>query len=133
MTDLKARLVYLGAVLAAIVLGLLTRIFAEHLPRFVSLNFGDVLWAVMIYCGFRLLWTRQARLVTVMLSLLFCFGIECSQLYQAEWINVWRATVLGGLILGKGFLWLDLVRYTAGIGVASLLDWYGVRIIKPRQ
>ncbi|GGF71173.1 hypothetical protein GCM10010912_15440 [Paenibacillus albidus] len=133
MTDLKAKLVYLGAVLAAIVLGLLTRNFAEHLPRFVSLHFGDALWAVMIYCGFRLLWTRQAWPVAVILSLLFCFGIECSQLYQAEWINAWRATVLGGLILGKGFLWLDLVRYTAGIGAASLLDWCGVRIIKPRQ
>ncbi|MCQ6560445.1 DUF2809 domain-containing protein [Paenibacillus mendelii] len=33
-----------------------------------------------------------------------------------------RATVIGALILGKGFLAVDLVRYAAGIGAAYGLD-----------
>ncbi|WP_309145332.1 ribosomal maturation YjgA family protein [Paenibacillus mendelii] len=53
---------------------------------------------------------------------LFCLFIECSQLYQAGWINDIRATVIGALILGKGFLAVDLVRYAAGIGAAYGLD-----------
>lgn len=59
-----------------------------------------------------------------MWSLMFSFGIEFSQLYQAEWINSIRATILGGLILGKGFLWIDLVRYTVGITLSYGLDQY---------
>ncbi len=37
------------------------------------------------------------------ISLMFCYGIEASQLYHAEWIDSMRATTLGGLVLGYGF------------------------------
>ena len=37
------------------------------------------------------------------ISLLFCYGIEMSQLYHAQWIDSIRATTLGGLVLGYGF------------------------------
>ncbi len=55
-------------------------------------------------------------------SVLFCFAIEFSQMYQAPWINHIRATTLGGLVLGKGFLTVDLIRYTVGIVVSWVLD-----------
>ena len=49
-----------------------------------------------------------------------------SQLYHAEWIDNIRATTLGGLVLGYGFLWSDLVAYTIGVGVGFLLSlFYG--------
>ncbi len=56
------------------------------------------------------------------LALLFSFSIEISQLYHATWIDSLRATKLGGLILGYGFLWSDLVCYSIGIGVGLLLE-----------
>jgi hypothetical protein len=44
-------------------------------------------------------------------------------LYQEDWINQIRGTILGALILGKGFLTVDLIRYITGIVIASSLDW----------
>ncbi|WP_373330910.1 ribosomal maturation YjgA family protein [Salmonirosea aquatica] len=48
------------------------------------------------------------------LCVLVCYCIELSQLYQADWINTLRSTRLGGLVLGFGFLWSDLVCYFVG-------------------
>ena len=77
---------------------------------------------MMVYFGFRFLLVRKSLWTAVLLSLLFSFGIEFSQLYQADWINAIRHTMLGALVLGKGFLFADLVRYTVGIIIAALLD-----------
>ena len=118
---LKARLIYIIVCLIAIVLGISSRAFSDQLPLFVSSHFGDALWASMVYCMFRVLFIKQKLWISLMVSLIFSFCIEFSQLYQAEWINGIRATLIGGLILGKGFLWIDLVRYTVG----SMLS-YGV-------
>ena len=60
--------------------------------------------------------------MTALIALAFCFVIELSQLYQAPWLNAIRQTTLGGLILGFGFLWSDLLGYCVGVFVAYLLD-----------
>ncbi len=64
-----------------------------------------------------------------LISILTCFLIEFSQLYQAEWINEIRKTRLGGLILGFGFLWSDLVSYAVGgmmgLGLEYVLEKSG--------
>lgn len=121
---LKARLLYAGTVIVTVVLGLGSRIFSAQLPDFVSLHFGDALWAAMVYFGFRTLFVTKNLAFIALAGLLFSFAIEFSQLYQADWINGIRETLPGALILGKGFLALDLVRYTAGIAVAFLLDYF---------
>jgi glycopeptide antibiotics resistance protein len=116
------RIIYLLTIVILILLGLSSRKYGDFLPRFVAENAGDALWAMMVYFGFRFLLVRKSILTAVLLSLLFSFGIEFSQLYQASWINQIRGTVLGALVLGKGFLMVDLIRYTIGIIIGSLLD-----------
>ncbi|WP_179031943.1 ribosomal maturation YjgA family protein [Paenibacillus kribbensis] len=118
----KKRAVYLVVVLVAILLGLGSRGFSSRLPEFVASHFGDALWACMIYFGLRMLWVDRQLSVALWGSLLFCFAIEFSQMYQAPWINHIRATTLGGLVLGRGFLTADLIRYTVGIAVSWALD-----------
>lgn len=88
----KKRAVYLVAVLVAILLGLGSRGFSSRLPEFVASHFGDALWACMIYFGLRMLWVDRQLSVALWGSLLFCFAIEFSQMYQASWINHIRAT-----------------------------------------
>lgn len=119
---IKSRLIYCGMVLLVIVLGLGTRAYGNELPAFVSAHFGDALWAGMIYLGCRALFTRQPLWLSLVLSLGFSFGIEFSQLYQADWIVQIRATTIGGLVLGQGFLWVDLIRYTAGVLFCYAVD-----------
>lgn len=116
------RIVYLVAVGITIVLGLASRKFSYLLPLFVARNAGDALWAMMVYFGFCFLLVRKSLFLAFCLSIFFSFGIEFSQLYQADWINQIRNTVLGALILGKGFLIMDLIRYSEGILIAVLLD-----------
>ncbi|URJ46525.1 DUF2809 domain-containing protein [Paenibacillus polymyxa] len=118
----KARAAYLIAVVVTILLGLGSRVYSSRLPEFVADHFGDALWACMIYFGLRMLWVNRQLSVALWGSLLFCFAIEFSQMYQVPWINHIRATTLGGLVLGKGFLTADLIRYTVGIVVSWALD-----------
>lgn len=116
------RLPYIIAVVITILLGLASRKYSHILPLFATENFGDMFWSMMVYFGFHFLLVNKSLFTAVFLSFIFCFGIEFSQLYQEYWINQIRNTLLGALILGKGFLTVDLIRYTAGIILASVLD-----------
>jgi len=62
--------------------------------------------------------TRLVALYAGMFSLL----IELSQFYHAPWIDAIRATRIGGLVLGFGFLWRDLVCYALGIMGGVVID-----------
>jgi hypothetical protein len=119
---LRTRGFYLLAMIVTIMLGLGSRAFPSVLPYVVVAHFGDALWAAMIYFGVRALLVRLPYGQAFVLSLAFCFAIELSQLYQAEWINGVRGTLVGALVLGSGFLYVDLVRYTAGAMAAYVLD-----------
>lgn len=114
---------YFIVLVLTILLGLASRRYSELLPSFVAVNAGDMLWAMMVYFGFRFLFVRKSLFIAFLLSILFSFGIEFSQLYQEDWINQIRNTLLGALILGRGFLFVDLVRYSIGIVIVTLLDW----------
>ncbi|MFF2093734.1 DUF2809 domain-containing protein [Paenibacillus sp. NPDC058174] len=119
---LRQRILYGMAVVAAMLLGLGSRQWAGQLPPFAAEHLGDALWASMIYFGFRMLWPTMKLTGSMVLAVVFCFGIEFSQLYQAEWIQSIRGTTLGALVLGKGFLAVDLVRYSAGILISLAID-----------
>jgi glycopeptide antibiotics resistance protein len=127
----QLRRTYFIAVVITILLGLASRKFSPLLFSFLAENAGDVLWAMMVYFGFRFLFLKKSIVTAIFLSFLFSFGIEFSQLYQEDWINQIRGTLLGALILGKGFLIIDLIRYTIGIVIASWLD--RVTIIKKQK
>ncbi|COT06807.1 Protein of uncharacterised function (DUF2809) [Streptococcus pneumoniae] len=76
----------------------------------------------MIFTGFGFLFPKTETKKLAFISLMFCYGIEASQLYHAEWIDSIRATTLGGLVLGYVFLWSDVVAYTIGVGVGILCE-----------
>ena len=113
----KSRITYFIAICIVVALGFASRQFSI-IPFFT----GDVLWALMIFLIFRFLFINITAKSLVLLSLSFCFLIEISQLYQAEWINNIRHTTLGGLILGQGFLWSDIIAYTAGVIIGALFE-----------
>jgi uncharacterized membrane protein YfhO len=114
---IKARLNYLIAVIFVIIAGLLSRKI-DAIPQWI----GDLLWALMVYLMVSALWLKAPVQKKVIISLLFCFGIEFSQMYQADWINRLRQTLPGRLILGQGFLWGDLLAYTLGVCLGVLIE-----------
>jgi len=114
---LRKRILYFGLVVFTIIIGLLSRDFT-----FIPLFIGDILWATMVYLIVRFLFISKKVKFIVLISLLFCYAIEFSQLYKAPWIDNLRHTLFGRLVLGETFLWGDLLSYTVGIGAGILIE-----------
>jgi hypothetical protein len=118
----RSRLPYLLCFLGVIVLGLASRRYADRLPSWLAQNAGDALWALMVFVGVGMLFPRWPTARTGAAALAFAWLIEVSQLYHAPWIEDIRGTRLGGLILGFGFLWSDLLCYAVGVFAGVLLE-----------
>ena len=123
MNTKRNRLLYAVFTIVVIILGLSSRKFAFALPDLLNEYLGDALWALMIFTGFGFLFPKIETRKLAFISLIFCYGIEISQLYHAEWIDSIRTTTLGGLVLGYGFLWSDLVAYTIGVGIGVFCEF----------
>jgi glycopeptide antibiotics resistance protein len=76
----------------------------------------------MVFLLLGLLFTKKSTAWVAVAALLFSFGIELSQLYHSSWIDALRSYPLGGLILGFGFLWSDLLCYTMGVGFGYVME-----------
>lgn len=92
---------------------------AATLPTFLCEYAGDTLWALMVFLGFGFLFPRWSTAGLAVAAAGFCFAIEFSQLWQHEWLNRLRDTRPGALVLGRGFLWSDLLCYSAGILIGA--------------
>lgn len=114
--------VYLSLVILVIILGLSSRHFAVYLPSWVNLYLGDCLWALMVFFIVGIIFRAIDTKWVAILALTFCFCIELSQLYHSQWIDAIRSTRIGGLILGWGFLWSDLIAYSIGIAIGVFAD-----------
>ncbi|WP_291651704.1 DUF2809 domain-containing protein [Clostridium sp.] len=118
----RNRVIYLLLTLTTMCFGLISRKYINYLPSFIGKYLGDILWATMVYLGVAFVFNRfNIRKITIF-SLIFSYGIEISQLYQGEWINEIRSTLIGSLILGHGFLFSDLICYTVGIFIGIIID-----------
>ena len=109
------RWIYLAIISAIIVLGLASRKHGDILPEFIAEYSGDTLWAAMVYCGIRFLFPSLSILKTIVISLLFSYCIEISQLYQADWANTVR-----------------MICYTVGVSLSAVID-SGRAIISPKR
>jgi hypothetical protein len=96
---------------------------AVDLPAFVKTYAGDTLWALALFLFLGLLFPKQRTTAVALLAVAVAFGVEFSQLYHAPWIDHLRATRLGGLLLGFGFLWSDLLCYSTGILLGVAGEW----------
>jgi Protein of unknown function (DUF2809) len=122
MNQKYKRLFYLLLTFIVMCLGLLSRRVTEYIPEIINLFLGDSLWALMVYFIVRSLFKNWSIKKVALIGILFCFTIEISQLYHGDWIDSIRRTTLGGLVLGYGFLWSDLVAYLLGIGIGITID-----------
>jgi hypothetical protein len=119
-TTVLARCKWLTVAIVTIALGLGSRKYAGALPGFVASYAGDTLWAVLVYALAGAI-APQARLRTrAVCALAASFAIECSQLLRLAWLDSVRQTRFGALVLGQGFLWSDLVCYTAGAALGAI-------------
>lgn len=76
----------------------------------------------MVYWLVRIVLPNTQTRTVLFIAIIFSFCIEFSQMYHAPWIEEIRSTRLGGLILGYGFKFSDLVCYSVGIVFGALVD-----------
>ena len=112
----KKRLQYTSAVIALIVLGLLSRRI-NGIPDAC----GDALWAMMVFCCWRLVLVRRPLKTVAVVALITSFLVEFSQILSFDWLVRLRSTFLGHMLLGQGFLLIDLLAYTIGIIVIYII------------
>lgn len=119
----KRKIFYILMITLAATLGIASRKFEHVLPTFIADYAGDTFWAFAAYYIFRInLHNRLSTGHTALVSFMFSLFIELSQLYHADWIDSIRDTIIGGLILGFGFVWTDIICYIAGVLLALIVD-----------
>ena len=133
MRFLRGRNGYLVSSIVVIIAGLLSRQLRSSLPDFLSQYAGDTLWGLMVFLLISAIIPSYRALLRAKLSLAVAFAVEFSQLYKASWIEEIRQTTLGGLILGFGFLWSDLVCYSLGIAAGVIMTHVHDRSTNPTQ
>jgi len=116
------RSITFASALFAVLLGLAVRAKSLFLAPFFVSYLPDVLWAFLIFSIALIVSPRQPTKTIALAALGICFLVECSQLYQGDWINAVRATRVGGLLLGFSFLWSDLFCYVIGIACGAAFD-----------
>ncbi|WP_113921225.1 DUF2809 domain-containing protein [Alkalibaculum bacchi] len=122
MTMRRNRIIYSLMIILVMIMGLSTRRYTNLLSQIISDYGGDVLWALMVFLMMGFLFTKIKTLSVALLSIIFSYLIEISQLYHAPWIDAIRQTTLGGLVLGFGFLWSDLLCYLIGIIIGVSIE-----------
>lgn len=117
------RLIYGLAVAFLTWLALATRSHPTWFSWWLQQYGGDTIWAGMFLFFLRIFFPRTSLLKLATIN--FCLGAldEFSQLYQGEWANSVRSTVIGRLLFGAGFLSSDLLCYAVGTLIAMLLIW----------
>jgi hypothetical protein len=118
---------YIIAGCLVVVMGLGSRRYGSLLPAFIADYAGDTLWAVMAFIAIGLIAAGWPSRQVAIAALLVSFSVEVSQLYHAPWIDAIRATRLGALALGYGFLWSDIACYTVGVALCVGVERFAGR------
>ena len=118
----RNRILYIVLFAGAITAGLLSRSKYVSLPKFIAEYSGDTIWAMMVYFLFCCIFPKYKTINLFFAAILFSYAVEFSQLYHADWIDQIRRYKIGGLILGFGFKFSDLVCYTIGIAIGVIID-----------
>ncbi|MCC8424431.1 DUF2809 domain-containing protein [Mucilaginibacter sp. UR6-11] len=102
-----------------VVAGLVSR---ELSSTVVPLFVGDILWGLAVFLLMRFIFIQKPLTFTIIVSLIYAYATEFSQLYSAPWIDNLRQTFLGKVLLGETFFIGDLASYTIGIGLGVLVE-----------
>jgi hypothetical protein len=119
----RNRVLQVFYIIVVIILGLASRRYGKLLPTWLAAYSGDVLWGLMVYFIVGFLLPKQKVFYIALAAFIFSALIEISQLYHAPWIDAIRSYRLGGLLLGYGFLWSDIVCYAFGIVLGVVIEF----------
>lgn len=88
---------------------------------------GSVLWGMMVFFLVGMAASNLSRLNIALIAAVIAVGVELFRLVHTPWLDAFRLTLPGALLLGRIFSLWNMVAYGAGIGLGLLLD----RVVKP--
>ncbi|AMA59687.1 ribosomal maturation YjgA family protein [Bradyrhizobium sp. CCGE-LA001] len=117
-------LVRAALALAVIVCGLSLRWFGFPLglPAFVVKYGGSLLWATMVFLLVGVMLPRLARTQIAAIAVVIAVVVEFSRLVHTPWLDAFRLTMAGALLLGLIFSLWNLVAYAVGIVLGIGID-----------
>ena len=117
-------LVRAALALAVIVCGLSLRWygFPLGLPAFVVKYGGSLLWATMVFLLVGVMLPRLTRSQLAAGAAAIAIVVEFSRLVHVPWLDAFRLTTAGALLLGRIFSLWNLVAYAVRIAVGVWID-----------
>ncbi len=113
---------YLAITCLLIIVGLLSRSHFIALPSGVAKYAGSIIWGAMVYFAIGFLLPVVRPIHKTLIASVIAAGTEFSQLIHNSWLDSFRATTIGVLLIGRFFSWWDIVCYLIGISVGATLD-----------
>lgn len=110
--------------LAIIATGLALRRFGLDigLPAVIVKYGGSILWGAMVFFLVTLATRRSSRSWIAGIATVIAVGVELIRLVHTPWLDDFRLTLAGALLLGRIFSLWNILAYIAGIATAILLD-----------
>jgi hypothetical protein len=96
--------------------------FAVGLSSFVVKYGGSMLWATMVFFLVAIAAPNLSRASVAAISAAIAAGVELFRLVHTPWLDAFRLTLAGALLLGRIFSAWDMLAYGAGIVLGVLLD-----------
>jgi hypothetical protein len=99
------------------------------LPAFFVKYGGSVLWGTMVFFLVAIAASNLSRRMIALISALIAVGVELFRLVHTPWLDAFRLTLAGALLLGRIFQPWDMLAYGVGIVLGLLLDRFGMSFI----
>jgi Protein of unknown function (DUF2809) len=134
MTASPAFIIRASLCLLIILSGLALRGFGFNfgLSAFVVKYGGSLLWAAMVYFLVTMAASNASRPSIALISAAIAVGVELFRLVHAPWLDAFRLTLPGALLLGRIFSLWNMLAYGVGIIFAVGLDRLAVDALAVR-
>ncbi len=106
--------------------------FSLGLSAFVVKYGGSLLWAAMVFFLVAMAASHSSRLNIALISAAIAVGVELFRLVHAPWLDAFRLTLPGALLLGRIFSLWNMLAYGVGIIFAVGLDRMAVDTLAAR-
>jgi hypothetical protein len=127
-------IVRIGLCLSIIVCGLLLRGFGlgVGLPAVTVKYGGSLLWGAMVFFLVAIALPPCTRPNSAFIAGGIAIGVELFRLVHTPWLDAFRLTLAGALLLGRIFSLWNMLAYAAGIWLAVGLDRFALHAFARR-
>jgi Protein of unknown function (DUF2809) len=91
-------------------------------PAFAVKYGGSLLWGTMVFLLVAIAAPGLSPRNTALIALAIAIGVELSRLVHTPWLDAFRLTLPGALLLGRIFSLWNMLAYGLGLGLGVLLD-----------